>query len=232
MRIWQTRGVLLSSMQRFCVTDDWTQSSNANRVLSEPWVGLTTFREVHDCIEDIDQSPHFALSDARAKREAETLQQIQPAYRSATSVDIGAPEESGAGQRETDPRAKTVRAEASTGDERESLPRFTAQLGSISYARRTRSGAISSSEGSGGRTTGMYASSEPAPLRQEGVQDSSHAQPVIHALIPVSVFRRSLSSLYRWNRNCWTVATLANQRSQGKQSAGPPACACHIFLCA
>ena len=48
MRLRRTKGIGLLTMKRFCITDDWTQTSNAHRLLDEPWIGTTTFQEVAD----------------------------------------------------------------------------------------------------------------------------------------------------------------------------------------
>ena len=48
VRIRETNGINTLSMKAFRVVDDWTQSSNAHKVLDFPWIGRTTFRVVQD----------------------------------------------------------------------------------------------------------------------------------------------------------------------------------------
>ena len=53
IKIRKTSGVDINSMRQFKVIDDWTQSSNAHRILPFTWIGRTTFHEVTECLEDM-----------------------------------------------------------------------------------------------------------------------------------------------------------------------------------
>ena len=48
LKIRQTRGVRLDTLESFTVADDWTQSTNAHRVMPFSWVGSTTFQIVSE----------------------------------------------------------------------------------------------------------------------------------------------------------------------------------------
>ena len=48
MRLRRTKGIGLLTTKRMCITDDWTQTSDAHRLLDEPWIGTTTLQEVAD----------------------------------------------------------------------------------------------------------------------------------------------------------------------------------------
>ena len=50
MRVRATKGVNLITMKSFSIVDNWTQASNAHRLLDFPWIGSTTFQEVADSI--------------------------------------------------------------------------------------------------------------------------------------------------------------------------------------
>ena len=56
MRLRRTKGIGLLSMKRFCITDDWTQTLNAHRLLDEPWIGTTTFQDIADYMMESDDS--------------------------------------------------------------------------------------------------------------------------------------------------------------------------------
>ena len=63
MRLRRTKGIGLSTMKRFCITDDWTQTSNAHRLFDEPWIGTTTFQEVADYMVELEDSNMTANDD-------------------------------------------------------------------------------------------------------------------------------------------------------------------------
>ena len=52
LKIRVTRGVRVADMQSFSISDDWTQSENAHRVLPFTWVGTTTFQCASDFLVD------------------------------------------------------------------------------------------------------------------------------------------------------------------------------------
>ena len=63
MRLRRTNGIGLLTMKRLCTTDDWTQTSNAHRLLDKPWIGTTTFQEVADCMVESEDSTMTADGD-------------------------------------------------------------------------------------------------------------------------------------------------------------------------
>ena len=71
-RIRQTRGVRLDTLESFEIADDWTQSGNAHRRMSFPWVGTKTFQESPDFIMETKSASSMRHGDgAQGAREDE-----------------------------------------------------------------------------------------------------------------------------------------------------------------
>ena len=56
LKIRVTRGVRVDNGQTFSVSDDWTQSHNAHRMLPFTWIGTTTFKCASDSIVEYDDN--------------------------------------------------------------------------------------------------------------------------------------------------------------------------------
>ena len=62
IRLRKTSGIDLSSMRKFEIVDDWTQSSNAHRLLPFDWVGKSEFRLVREEFTDYNVGSLSSLS--------------------------------------------------------------------------------------------------------------------------------------------------------------------------
>lgn len=56
LKICVTRGIRVDSGQVFSVSDDWTQSNNAHRILPFAWIGTTTFQCASDFVVECDDN--------------------------------------------------------------------------------------------------------------------------------------------------------------------------------
>ena len=64
-------------MRRFCITDDWTQTSDAHRLLDEPCIGTTTFQEFADYMMESEDSTTTA-NDEDSTRQVAGRHRAQP----------------------------------------------------------------------------------------------------------------------------------------------------------
>ena len=69
VRIRETNGINTLSMQAFRIVDDWTQSSNAHKVLDFPWIGRTTFRVVQDSYFELNVEDQDVVKIGQAPTE-------------------------------------------------------------------------------------------------------------------------------------------------------------------
>ena len=78
MRLRRTKGIGFLTMRRFCITDAWTQTSNAHRLLDKPWIGTTTFQEVVDYMIESEDSTTTANDDDDSTRQVAGRHRAQP----------------------------------------------------------------------------------------------------------------------------------------------------------
>ena len=83
-RIRKTQGVRLDTFEPFEIADDWTQSGNAHRKMSFPWVGKTTFQETSDFLMEV--------GNVRGKRHGDGVQGAQEDELFSTPLRPSVPE--------------------------------------------------------------------------------------------------------------------------------------------
>ena len=83
-------------MKRLCITEDWTQSLHAHRLLDEPWIRTTTFQEVADYM--VESEDATTTGQPGAQRSELTTMTTTGAT-SAANINASADAVSGEGSR-------------------------------------------------------------------------------------------------------------------------------------